>query len=135
MKILLLGMIYYLEIILPFQYVRRNGPEGNYLGLAPTEFFADTSELYQLLKKGHHGVEMPQDVVHEKVDTGGKKVHGRSLKELVETVRAIRKQNPDAAIELLIPDLDARPDLLDVVIASKPGIIGHNIETVERPSA
>ncbi|UQT43408.1 hypothetical protein M5E88_11980 [Akkermansia muciniphila] len=32
-------------------YVRRNGPEGNYLGLAPTEFFADTSELYQLLKK------------------------------------------------------------------------------------
>ena len=49
-----------------------------------------------------------------------------------ETVRAIRKQNPDAAIELLIPDLDARPDLLDTVIASKPDIIGHNIETVER---
>ena len=42
-------------------YVRRNGPEGNYLGLAPTEFFADTSELYQLLKKGHHGVDMPQE--------------------------------------------------------------------------
>ena len=39
---------------------------------------------------------------------------------------------PDAAIELLIPDLDARPDLLDTVIASKPDIIGHNIETVER---
>ena len=48
------------------------------------------------------------------------------------TVRAIREQNPDAAIELLIPDLDARPDLLDTVIASKPDIIGHNIETVER---
>lgn len=42
-------------------YVRRNGPEGNYLGLAPTEFFADTSELYQLLKKGHHGVNMPEE--------------------------------------------------------------------------
>ena len=42
------------------------------------------------------------------------------------------EQNPDAAIELLIPDLDARPDLLDTVIASKPDIIGHNIETVER---
>lgn len=42
-------------------YVRRNGPEGNYLGLAPTEFFADTSELYQLLKKGHHNVEMPEE--------------------------------------------------------------------------
>ncbi|MEG1611596.1 MAG: lipoyl synthase [Alistipes sp.] len=49
-----------------------------------------------------------------------------------ETVRAIRSQNPDAAIELLIPDLDARPELIDVVVASKPDIIGHNIETSER---
>ena len=49
-----------------------------------------------------------------------------------ETVRAVRSQNPDAAIELLIPDLDARPELLEVVVASKPDIVGHNIETVER---
>ena len=48
------------------------------------------------------------------------------------TVRAIREENPDATIELLIPDLDARPDLLDTVLASEPDIIGHNIETVER---
>lgn len=48
------------------------------------------------------------------------------------TVREIRSQNPDTAIELLIPDLHARPDLLDRVIASAPDIIGHNIETVER---
>lgn len=49
-----------------------------------------------------------------------------------ETVRAIRSQNPDSAIELLIPDLNALPALLDVVLASKPDIVGHNIETVER---
>ena len=48
------------------------------------------------------------------------------------TVEAIRTQNPDAVIELLIPDLDARPDLLEVIVASKPDIVGHNIETVER---
>ena len=47
-------------------------------------------------------------------------------------MEAIRTQNPDAVIELLIPDLDARPDLLEVIVASKPDIIGHNIETVER---
>lgn len=47
-------------------------------------------------------------------------------------VRAVRKENPQTTIELLIPDLDARPDLLDIVIASAPDIIGHNIETVER---
>ena len=48
------------------------------------------------------------------------------------TVRAIRAENPDVTIELLIPDLDAKPELLDLVIASGPDIIGHNIETVER---
>ncbi len=48
------------------------------------------------------------------------------------TVEAIREKNPDAVIELLIPDLDARPELIDTVVASKPDIIGHNIETVER---
>ena len=48
------------------------------------------------------------------------------------TVRAVRKENPDATIELLIPDLDARADLIEIVAASAPDIIGHNIETVER---
>ena len=48
------------------------------------------------------------------------------------TVEAIRRMNPDATIELLIPDLDARADLIEIVAASKPDIIGHNIETVER---
>ena len=48
-------------------YVRRNGPEGNYLGLAPTGFAVDTSELYQLLKKGHHHVDMPEEDWHRLV--------------------------------------------------------------------
>ena len=47
-------------------------------------------------------------------------------------VEAIRRENHDATIELLIPDFDARPELLDTVVAAKPDIIGHNIETVER---
>ncbi len=48
------------------------------------------------------------------------------------TVRAIRSGSPNATIELLIPDLDGRPELLDTVLASGPDIVGHNIETVER---
>lgn len=48
------------------------------------------------------------------------------------TVEAIRTFNPATAIEVLIPDLDARPELLATVVASRPDIIGHNIETVER---
>ena len=37
-------------------YVRRNGPEGDYHVLNPLEFHVSTSDLYQILKKGHHGV-------------------------------------------------------------------------------
>ena len=37
-------------------YVRRNGPEGDYHILNPLEFHVSTSDLYQILKKGHHGV-------------------------------------------------------------------------------
>ena len=48
------------------------------------------------------------------------------------TVEAIRTKNPNATIELLIPDFDVVAASIDVVIASKPDIIGHNIETVER---
>jgi len=47
-----------------------------------------------------------------------------------ETVHKIRTQNPNTIIELLIPDY--QNELLQIVIASKPDIIGHNLETVER---
>ena len=39
-------------------YVRRNGPEGDYHLLTPLEFHADTSELIQMLQKGHHNVKL-----------------------------------------------------------------------------
>ena len=47
-------------------------------------------------------------------------------------VEAVRRVNPETTIEVLIPDLDAVPGNLDIVIASRPDIIGHNIETIER---
>ncbi|MDD2454924.1 MAG: SUMF1/EgtB/PvdO family nonheme iron enzyme [Kiritimatiellae bacterium] len=42
-------------------YVRRNGPEGDYHLLTPMEFHADTSELVQILGKGHKGVKLDQE--------------------------------------------------------------------------
>lgn len=50
----------------------------------------------------------------------------------VSTVEAIRNESPQTTIELLIPDFDARAELLDKVISASPHIIGHNIETVRR---
>jgi len=39
-------------------YVRRPGPESDYHMLAPAEYLANTSELVQMLEKGHHGVKL-----------------------------------------------------------------------------
>ncbi|MDR2762443.1 MAG: hypothetical protein LBB88_07585, partial [Planctomycetaceae bacterium] len=42
-------------------FVRRPGPEGDYYLLKPLEFHASSSELFQLLEKGHYGVEVDAD--------------------------------------------------------------------------
>ncbi len=39
-------------------YVRRPGPESDYHVLTPYEYHAGTSELVQMLKKGHHNVQL-----------------------------------------------------------------------------
>lgn len=39
-------------------YVRRPGPEADYHLQTPLEFHASTSELIQMLEKGHHGVKL-----------------------------------------------------------------------------
>ncbi|MHC4400062.1 MAG: SUMF1/EgtB/PvdO family nonheme iron enzyme [Planctomycetota bacterium] len=39
-------------------YVRRPGPESDYHMQKPLEYHASTSELVQMLEKGHHGVEL-----------------------------------------------------------------------------
>ena len=49
-----------------------------------------------------------------------------------ETIKTVKQVNPLTTIETLIPDFDGRKDCLDMVIAQKPEIISHNIETVRR---
>lgn len=47
------------------------------------------------------------------------------------TIRAIRKQAPDTTIEILTPDfLKCSPDALATVVAAKPDVFNHNLETV-----
>lgn len=47
-------------------------------------------------------------------------------------INEIRKINPQTTLETLIPDFDAIPELLDIIIKVKPEIVSHNIETVKR---
>lgn len=51
-----------------------------------------------------------------------------------KTIREIRALNPNTIIEVLIPDFDAREDLLKIVFDAEPDILGHNMETVKRLS-
>ncbi len=48
------------------------------------------------------------------------------------TIEEIRRVNPDTTIEVLIPDFQGRPECIEQVIASRPEIISHNMETVRR---
>ncbi len=49
-----------------------------------------------------------------------------------ETIRSVRALNPDTAIEVLIPDFCSNWQALDVVLAARPDVLNHNIETVPR---
>ena len=49
-----------------------------------------------------------------------------------ETIREIRRQSPSTTVEVLIPDFVGRPESLDTVLAARPEILNHNVETVPR---
>lgn len=49
-----------------------------------------------------------------------------------ETIRAIHAAVPGCKVEMLAPDFDAKPELLEEVFASRPEVFAHNIETVPR---
>ena len=49
-----------------------------------------------------------------------------------ETIRHIRRLVPPCAVEVLIPDFEGSEAALAAVVAEKPDILNHNIETVRR---
>ena len=49
-----------------------------------------------------------------------------------ETVKAIRRMNPEITLETLIPDFQGVTRNIDRIIAVSPEVISHNMETVKR---
>ena len=48
-----------------------------------------------------------------------------------QTIRAIRHRCPDVTIEVLVPDfLKCGPEALETVVAARPDVFNHNLETV-----
>ena len=49
-----------------------------------------------------------------------------------ETVKAIRRMNPNTTLETLIPDFQGNTRNLDRIIEVAPEVVSHNMETVKR---
>lgn len=52
--------------------------------------------------------------------------------QFVAVIREIRARLPGAAVEVLVPDFGGNLAALDAVLAERPDIFNHNVETVER---
>ena len=52
--------------------------------------------------------------------------------QVAATVRAIRQRRPDTGVEVLISDCGGRADALELILAERPDVVNHNVETVPR---
>jgi len=50
----------------------------------------------------------------------------------VRVIRALRNVNPETTVEVLIPDFQGQPELVQQLIDEQPEVISHNMETVRR---
>ena len=49
-----------------------------------------------------------------------------------ETIKAIRRMNPETTLETLIPDFQGQTKPLDRIVKVAPEVVSHNMETVRR---
>ncbi len=64
-------------------------------------------------------------VTRDDLDDGG-------AEHFAETIRAIRRRLPHATVEVLTPDFLGRSAAIDAVLAARPDVFNHNVETVPR---
>ncbi|MBC97877.1 MAG: lipoyl synthase [Halobacteriovoraceae bacterium] len=48
-----------------------------------------------------------------------------------ETIEVIKRNRPDMIVEVLTPDFNAVPELVERIIEAQPDVFAHNVETVE----
>ena len=58
-------------------------------------------------------------------------VEDGGAEHFAQTIRAVRRQSPDTTIEILTPDfIRCASEALETVVAAKPDVFNHNLETV-----
>ncbi len=62
-------------------------------------------------------------VDRDDLDDGG-------AEHFAQVIRAIRQASPGTTIEILTPDFLRKPGALEVVVAARPDVFNHNLETV-----
>ncbi|MGE3245698.1 MAG: lipoyl synthase [Beijerinckiaceae bacterium] len=62
-------------------------------------------------------------VDRDDLDDGG-------AEHFAQTIRAIRERSPGTTVEILTPDFLRKPGALEVVVAARPDVFNHNLETV-----
>ena len=94
---------------------------GRPLPLNPQEP-ANVAESIRLMKLKH--------AVITSVDRDDLKDQGAN--HWAETIRKVKEVNPETTLEVLIPDFQGKEELIELVVAERPDIISHNLETVRR---
>jgi len=61
-------------------------------------------------------------------------LNDEGARHFVQTIGAIRKRNPKTKVEVLIPDFSNRFESIEQLVAARPEVVSHNIETVRRLS-
>lgn len=64
-------------------------------------------------------------VNRDELPDGGAEIFARTIDE-------IRRRSPGTTVEVLTPDFRGDPDALGVVLAARPEVMAHNVETVPR---
>lgn len=52
--------------------------------------------------------------------------------QFVKVIEALRREAPATTVEILTPDFRNKPGALEAVVAAKPDVYNHNLETVPR---
>jgi lipoic acid synthetase len=92
----------------------------------PTELDWDepkrVAEAVKLMKVKHAVI---TSVNRDELKDGGARIWA-------ETVKEVRRLNPDTTLETLIPDFKGNMESVDLMIEVAPEVVSHNMETVKR---